>query len=135
MIGIFFKQHLKWQWQQCAHIHNLNMHYHIGKVFWVVACNFNGLILQFQNKISTIQILSPLYFFMSISTFHVVLCVKYALSTKRNSANCVRLIQMQFLLQNFITENVLWWWIRQWRNFVKTSTFLSFEKSTFYLPH
>ena len=105
---ICFRQNLVFQCQQCVHIHHQNIHCHIGNVFCVVVRNFHIWILQVHNQISTIQILASPYVFIYINTFHVVMFILDALSMKINSVNCVRLIQMQFLLQNFITENVLW---------------------------
>ena len=59
MISICFKQHMTWKWQQCVHIHNQIMHYHIRNVCFVVVQNVHGLIFQFHNQIRKIQMLSP----------------------------------------------------------------------------
>ena len=89
------------------HIHHQNVHDHIGNVFCVVVPNVHILIFQGQNKTITIQMLAQSYYFMYINAEHFVLFIADTLSMKRNSANCVRLLQMQLLLQNFIPEKSL----------------------------
>ena len=95
MESIFFRQNLIWKCQQYVHIHNQNMHYHIGNVFCIVLRNIHGLIFQAHNHISTIHMLAPLYVFMSINTLEVVLCMDDALLMKINSFNCMRLIYIK----------------------------------------
>ena len=92
MESICFRYHLTWQWQQCVHIHDQNMLYHIGNVFCVFVYNYHGLIFQVQNHISTIQILAQSYVFMSINAQQAVLCMADSISMKRNSVTCVRLL-------------------------------------------
>ena len=65
---IYFRQHMKLQYQQFLHIHHQNMHYHIGNVFCVVVRNVHGWILQVHNQINIIQMSAPPYNFMSINT-------------------------------------------------------------------
>ena len=62
--SIRFKQHLTWQ--KYVRIHHENSHDHIENVFCIVMRNVHVLILQFQNQIIKIKILSPPYYFMSI---------------------------------------------------------------------
>ena len=64
MVSICLKQHLTWIWQNFVHIHHQNMHYHIGNECCVVVHVF---ISQFQNEISTIQVLVLQYVFMFIN--------------------------------------------------------------------
>ena len=110
--------------ETCMHTHHQNMHKHIGNMCCVVMRNVHGFIFKVQNNTNTIRILSPPYVLISINTLHVVLCMVDALSMKRNSTTCVRLLQMQLLLQKCISENILFWWSCQLWKFIKTSTFL-----------
>ena len=54
MVSIYSKHHMTWLWKQCVHIHNQNMHYHIGNLFCGVVHNFHVFIFKVQNLISTI---------------------------------------------------------------------------------
>ena len=129
--SICFRQHQKWICQKCVDIHNKNMYYHIGNVFCVVVRNFHGLIFQVHNQIGTIIMLYQSYNFMSIITYHVVLCMTDVLSMRRNSVNCVRIIHIQYLLQTFIPENSLSWWSNKLWNFINTSTFIQYRNFHF----
>ena len=77
------------------HIHRQIMHYRIGNMCSAVVHNVHGFIFQVYNQISTIQNLALPYVCMCINTLHVVLYMSDALSIKRNSFNCVRLIHIQ----------------------------------------
>ena len=59
MVNRFTKHNLTWLWQQCVHIHNQNMYYHIGNKFYGDLQNVHEFISQVQNQISTIKILLP----------------------------------------------------------------------------
>ena len=95
MERICFRQHLELKWQQCVHIHNKTIHYHIGNVFCIVASNVHICILQVQNQINTIQMLDPPYDFMYINAHNVVLCMVDYHLIKINCVNCVRLLKIQ----------------------------------------
>ena len=74
----------------------------------------------------TNQMLSSPYDFIPIKTSQIVLCIEYTLSIKRKSFNCVRILQIQLLLQKFIQEKSLSWWSNQLWNFTETYKFLQF---------
>ena len=95
MVSICFKQYLIWRGQQFVHIHHKIMRHHIRNVSCVVVCNVHGSIFQVKIQIITIQILALSYVFMCINTLNVVLCVGDAILMRRNSANCVKILQMQ----------------------------------------
>ena len=106
---ICFQQHITLWWQQCVNIHPQDIHYHIGNLFCGVVRNVHRWIFQFQNQISTNQLLAPPYYFMSMNTYHAVLCMVDSLSMKINSVNFVRIIYIIFWLKTFIPENNLSW--------------------------